>query len=112
MLIRGLGALPFSDVPADSSIYAATAWLKSQGISNGCGDGKFCPDDNVTRGQMALFLYRMAGGASTLTGGSGGGTGGTDNVSGSSIGSFLKDNKLLIGGAVALVVLLSMGGKR
>ncbi|HSN99226.1 MAG TPA: S-layer homology domain-containing protein [Candidatus Nanopelagicales bacterium] len=31
-------------------------WLAAQGISSGCGEGKFCPDAEVTREQMAGFL--------------------------------------------------------
>ncbi len=32
--------------------------LVAEGITTGCGDGLFCPDDPVTRGQMAAFLTR------------------------------------------------------
>ncbi len=32
--------------------------LVAEGITTGCGDGLFCPDDPVTRGQMAAFLNR------------------------------------------------------
>lgn len=28
------------------------------GITSGCGDGRYCPDGLVTRGQMAAFLHR------------------------------------------------------
>ena len=28
------------------------------GVTTGCGNGEFCPDDLVTRGQMAAFLIR------------------------------------------------------
>ena len=28
------------------------------GITAGCGGGNFCPNDNVTRAQMAVFLVR------------------------------------------------------
>jgi hypothetical protein len=31
---------------------------KQAGITGGCGGGKYCPDSNVTRGQMAAFLRR------------------------------------------------------
>jgi hypothetical protein len=38
------------------------AWLVGEGISTGCGvDDSFCPDDPVTRGQMAAFLVRALG---------------------------------------------------
>lgn len=32
--------------------------LANRGITLGCGGGNFCPDDPVTRGQMAAFIYR------------------------------------------------------
>ncbi len=33
-------------------------WLAAQGITTGCGPTTFCPDEFVTRGQMAAFLNR------------------------------------------------------
>ena len=33
-------------------------WLVAQGITTGCGPTTFCPDESVTRGQMAAFLNR------------------------------------------------------
>jgi hypothetical protein len=36
-------------------------WLAAQGITQGCGPALFCPDDLVTRGQMAAFLVRALG---------------------------------------------------
>ncbi len=32
-----------------------------QGVATGCGNGKYCPTANVTRGQMAAFLHRAFG---------------------------------------------------
>jgi hypothetical protein len=32
--------------------------LAEAGITGGCGNGRFCPDGVVTRGQMAAFLHR------------------------------------------------------
>lgn len=41
------------------------AWLSSTGTTKGCnpseGNTKFCPDENVTREQMAAFLVRALG---------------------------------------------------
>ncbi|MBI3174284.1 MAG: S-layer homology domain-containing protein [Chloroflexi bacterium] len=51
----------FNDV---STSYWAAAWieeLNTRGISTGCGGGAFCPDNNVTREQMAVFLSRTFG---------------------------------------------------
>jgi hypothetical protein len=30
--------------------------LAAEGITGGCGNGNFCPNDPVTRAQMAVFL--------------------------------------------------------
>jgi glucose/arabinose dehydrogenase len=35
--------------------------LAASGIAAGCGGGRFCPVDPVTRGQMAAFLHRAFG---------------------------------------------------
>ena len=48
----------FNDVPVD---YWAAAWIKqlaAENITNGCGSGNYCPEDPVTRAQMAVFLVR------------------------------------------------------
>jgi hypothetical protein len=38
---------------------ADVTWLIDSGVSRGCSEsGDFCPDDQVTRGQMAAFLHR------------------------------------------------------
>jgi hypothetical protein len=34
-------------------------WMFDNGLTVGYGDGTFGPDDNITRGQMAVFLQRM-----------------------------------------------------
>ncbi len=40
-----------------SSPYQADIdWLAKQGLVSGCGNGNYCPNDTVTRGQMAVFL--------------------------------------------------------
>ena len=44
------------------SIFAADiAWLAATGITNGCGPQTFCPDEPVTRGQLAAFFVRAFG---------------------------------------------------
>lgn len=48
----------FQDVPQD---HWAAAWIEqfsAEGITSGCGNGNFCPDQPVTRAQMAVFLSR------------------------------------------------------
>lgn len=62
-LVRALG-LPASDVDHfdddDGHLFEADInALAEAGITRGCGDGTgYCPDGNVTRGEMAAFLVR------------------------------------------------------
>ncbi len=49
---------PFSDI-GGSSFRDEIEWLAAEGITSGCGAGRFCPERLVTRGQMASFLTRM-----------------------------------------------------
>ena len=35
--------------------------LAASGITSGCGGTSYCPDNPVTRGQMAAFLVRALG---------------------------------------------------
>jgi len=53
------GTVRFSDVPPDSYYAQACAWGADRDIVQGY-DGKFMPENNVTREQMATFLYRFA----------------------------------------------------
>lgn len=39
--------------------------LTASGVAGGCGDGKYCPNASVNRGQMASFLARALGLPST-----------------------------------------------
>jgi hypothetical protein len=50
----------FADVPDDHLFHDDIQWLAGEGITQGCGEHEFCPEDGVTRGQMAAFLHRMA----------------------------------------------------
>lgn len=48
----------FNDVATD---YWAAAFIKqlvTEGITSGCGSSNYCPDSNVTRAQMAIFLVK------------------------------------------------------
>jgi S-layer homology domain/D-alanyl-D-alanine carboxypeptidase len=45
----------FKDI-CSSPYQADIDWLAKQGLVNGCGSGNYCPNDVVTRGQMAAFL--------------------------------------------------------
>jgi len=65
----------FGDVPND---YWAAAWIKqlaADGITSGCGNGNYCPENAVTRAEMAIFLLRSKHGASYAPPGVGGSTG-------------------------------------
>lgn len=52
------GGSSFSDVPRNHTFSSNIEALLASGVTKGCGDGRFCPDDHVTRGQMAAFLTR------------------------------------------------------
>ncbi len=50
----------FSDVLASSSFCPNVEWLKNRGVTTGCGAGTtYCPNDSVTRLQMAIFMNRL-----------------------------------------------------
>jgi hypothetical protein len=55
----------FSDVPAS---HWAAAWIEqffAEGITSGCGNSNFCPDQvETTRAQIAVFLLRAKYGSS------------------------------------------------
>jgi S-layer homology domain len=46
----------FGDVPTGHPFFRFVEALAAAGITGGCGGGNFCPDNSVTRGQMAVFL--------------------------------------------------------
>ncbi len=50
----------FTDTPRSSSFYRFVENILHHGITSGCGDGNFCPDTEVTRAQMAVFLLRAS----------------------------------------------------
>ena len=56
----GGGSL-FMDVNSDAYYATPVGWLAAQGITNGTGPNTFSPEDPVTRGQMAAFLFRYNG---------------------------------------------------
>jgi hypothetical protein len=53
-----IGTAGFQDVPLGSTHSAAVASLVSNGITQGCAPGRFCPSQRVTRAQLATFLAR------------------------------------------------------
>lgn len=50
----------FSDVPAAQYYSNAVVWANANNIVTGYSDGKFHPDDLITREQMAVILSRYA----------------------------------------------------
>jgi BACON domain-containing protein/S-layer family protein len=68
-IIRGLGIFNppqpaqqrFADVPPSNIFYAFIEQMAVRGITLGCGGGNYCPEQPVTRGQMAAFLIRAFG---------------------------------------------------
>jgi len=52
----------FIDVPTTSPAYRAITWANEKGIVTGTGN-TFLPEDNMTRAQMALMMFRYHGGA-------------------------------------------------
>ena len=48
----------FSDVDTSRSSFAYVNVMKLWGITVGCGNGMYCPDQNITRAQMAVFVIR------------------------------------------------------
>jgi cytochrome c peroxidase len=66
-LVRALGLLDvpprgrFGDVSPSSFGAGFIERIAERGITSGCGSGNFCPNDPVTRGQMAVFTIRAMG---------------------------------------------------
>lgn len=63
LLVPGaaLGVGPsFSDVPTSDWAYDDIEWLAATGVTQGCGEGEYCPDAPVTRREMAAFVHRLA----------------------------------------------------
>lgn len=85
----------FTDVSDGNVFHEDISWLASAGITKGCNppeNTRYCPDENVTRGQMAAFLHR---GAPVITrllydGSSGDATVGNAYELHRTIGSFVK----------------------
>ncbi|MGE5463905.1 MAG: M4 family metallopeptidase [Syntrophothermus sp.] len=53
----------FSDVPKTDFFAPWIEELSNEGITGGCGGGKYCPGNSVTRAQMAIFLLRAEHGS-------------------------------------------------
>ena len=51
----------FLDVPETNIFYTFIGKLSARGVTLGCGAGNYCPDQPVTREQMAAFIIRALG---------------------------------------------------
>jgi hypothetical protein len=60
--VAGVAATHVFDDVNDAAFYANDVeWLKDNNITTGCTATSYCPNDYVTRGEMAAFLHRTAG---------------------------------------------------
>jgi hypothetical protein len=48
----------FTDVPVSHPFFKYIQKMKELGITAGCTPTAFCPNDSITRGQMATFIIR------------------------------------------------------
>ena len=55
-----VSASAFEDVSAQAWYADAVAWASANQVVGGYGNGKFGPEDSITREQMAAILYRYA----------------------------------------------------
>jgi S-layer family protein len=51
----------FTDIPLGDTRLQVVEAVAAAGIMTGCGGGNFCPQDPVTRAQLALFFARALG---------------------------------------------------
>jgi hypothetical protein len=51
----------FEDVPDNHPHAAGIGYLAQTGITGGCTPDRYCPDNPVTRAQMATFMRRLSG---------------------------------------------------
>ena len=55
------GTATFADVPVGHPFHRFVEALAAAGITGGCGGANYCPNDPLTRGQMAVFLAAALG---------------------------------------------------
>ncbi len=57
----------FADVDSRDWYAEGIAWAAANGIVGGYGNGQFGPNDNITRQQLAVMLWRYAGSPATIS---------------------------------------------
>ncbi|MGE5235899.1 MAG: S-layer homology domain-containing protein [Acidobacteriota bacterium] len=72
----------FTDVAPGAFGYSFVETLLHKGITAGCGNGKYCPADGITRWQMAVFLATALSGPSVPVAGTVEGLGSYNCVAG------------------------------
>ena len=65
--VEGL-TCPLTDVKAGEWYTDAVVWAYNAGVIAGRGDGTFCPDDTITRQEMAVMFYGWLSGGESLIG--------------------------------------------
>ncbi|HEX6221032.1 MAG TPA: S-layer homology domain-containing protein, partial [Acidimicrobiia bacterium] len=61
--MTALATHSFDDVPNSHTFHGDIAWMKASGVTKGCNppaNSLYCPEDDVTRGQMSAFMRRFA----------------------------------------------------
>jgi hypothetical protein len=58
--IPAQGATQFNDVWPGSYYATAVAWMAETGVTTGVTPSLFAPNQQITRGEMATFLHRLA----------------------------------------------------
>lgn len=53
--------MQFTDVQEESYYYDAVNWAAAKGIVSGVAEDAFAPEETCSRGQIATFLWRLAG---------------------------------------------------
>src|SRR5215469_13403768 len=59
----------FVDVLASNPFCPDVTWLKTYGLTKGCDATHFCPNDNVSRLEMAAFMHRLGKDPALVNGG-------------------------------------------
>lgn len=51
----------FSDITGNDELAKAVAWMAYRGVTTGYRDGTYRPDEDLSRGVLAIFLHRLMG---------------------------------------------------
>jgi hypothetical protein len=84
----------FTDVLASSPFCPDVTWMKTYGVTKGCAPSQFCPNDNVSRLQMAAFMHRLGENPAFVNGGNAFGFAAVLGTTDNSQLSFIVNNQL------------------